>query len=69
MNVQARGINYFFAKNLFGDDGPQNIFGYQPTFDTLELKKDKSTDYALSGNQSRYIHLKLSFYMLLSSKT
>ena len=30
------------------NDGSQNIFVYQPTLDTLELKKDKSTDYILS---------------------
>ena len=30
------------------NDGSQNIFVYQPTRDTLELKKDKSTDYILS---------------------
>ena len=29
---------------IFGDDGSQNMFVYQPTRDTLELKKDKSTD-------------------------
>ena len=34
---------YFVA-----DDGSQNIFLYQPTLDTLELKKDKSIDYVLS---------------------
>ena len=30
---------------FFGGDGSQNMFVYQPTRDTLELKKDKSTDY------------------------
>ena len=30
------------------DDDFQNVFIYQPTRDTLELKKDKGTDYALS---------------------
>ena len=32
-------------KPFLGDDGSQNIFVYQPTPNTLELKEDKSTDY------------------------
>ena len=36
-------LNYLLGKNFFGDDGSQ-IFIYQPTFNTLELKSDKSTD-------------------------
>ena len=34
----------YFASN----DGSQNTFVYQPTLDTLELKKDKSIDYISS---------------------
>ena len=30
------------------NDGSQNTFVYQPTLDTLELKKGKGTDYVLS---------------------
>ena len=29
---------------FLGDDGSQNMFVYQPTLDTLELKNDKGTD-------------------------
>ena len=29
-------------------DGSEDTFVYQPTVDTLELKKDKGTDYVLS---------------------
>ena len=32
---------------FFGDDGFQNIFVYQPTFNMLELKEDKSTEYVV----------------------
>ena len=34
----------YFASN----DGSQNTFVYQPTLDTLKLKKEKGTDYVLS---------------------
>ena len=30
------------------DDGFQNMFVYQPTLDTLELKKGQGSDYILS---------------------
>ena len=30
------------------NDGSQNTFIYQPTLDSLELKKDKGADYVLS---------------------
>ena len=33
---------------FLGDDGSQNMFAYQPTLDTLELKNDKGTDNAFS---------------------
>ena len=29
---------------FLGDDGSQNMFVYQATLDTLELKNDKGTD-------------------------
>ena len=37
----------YFTSN----DGSQNTFVYQPTLDTLELKKDKGTLMFLVGNQ------------------
>ena len=41
--------NFFLARIYFtSNDGSQNTFVYQPTLDTLELKKDKDTDYVLS---------------------
>ena len=33
---------------LASNDGSQNTFVYQPIIDTLEIKKDKGTDYVLS---------------------
>ena len=44
------------------------MFVYQPPLDTLELKKDKSTDYVLSWNQREYLILNLSHDILLSWK-
>ena len=33
------------CKTFFGCDGFQNMFVYQPTFNMLELKEDKGTEY------------------------
>ena len=43
-------IIFFFLGRMYftSNDGSQNTFVYQPTLDTLELKKDKGTDYILS---------------------
>ena len=32
---------------IIGDDGFHNMFVYQPTLDTLELKQEKGTDYII----------------------
>ena len=40
---------------FIGDDGSQNRFTYQPTLDTLELQKDKGTDYVLIW-KSKVVH-------------
>ena len=53
----------YFASN----DGSQNTFVYQPTLDTLELKKDKGTDYVLTWKSNgAYITLNLDHYILFS---
>ena len=41
---------YFFSSRIYftSNDESQNIFVYQPILDTLELKRDKDTDYVLS---------------------
>ena len=40
----------FFLGTIYlaSNDGSQNTFVYQPIIDTLEIKKDKGTDYVLS---------------------
>ena len=45
----------YFSSN----DRSQNTFLYQPTLDTLELKKDKVTDYVLSWKSKRIYNSKL----------
>ena len=43
-------IIFFFLERMYftSNDGSQNTFVYQSILDTLELKKDKGTDYSLS---------------------
>ena len=48
-SLTKRDYNFFFGRIYFiSNDGSQNTFVYQPTLDTLKLKKDKSTDFILS---------------------
>ena len=45
----TKDYNFFLGRIYFkSDDGSQNKFVYQPTLDSIELKKDKDTDYVLS---------------------
>ena len=48
LKLQTYDLSYSLGQFSFGDDGSQNMFVYQPALDTLELKKDKNTDYVLS---------------------
>ena len=43
-------IIFFFLERMYftSNDGSQNTFVYQSILDTLELIKDKGTDYNLS---------------------
>ena len=47
LGVQKK-INSLITSYLTSNNGSQNTFVYQPTLDTLELKKGKGTDYVLS---------------------
>ena len=54
----------YFTSN----DGSQNMFVYQPTLNTLELKKDKGTDHVLSWKSKRVYNSRLKpLYTLLYS--
>lgn len=46
--LQTYGLSYFLGKYFFDENGFQNMLFYQPTLDTLELKKDKDTHHVLS---------------------
>ena len=48
------------------NDGSQNTFVYQGTLDTVELEKDKDSDYVISWKLKGVYNCKLSHYILLS---
>ena len=60
----TRDNNFFIGRIYFtSNDGSQNTFVYQPTFDTLELKKVKGTDHVLSWKSKGVYNSKLKpFY-------
>ena len=41
--LQTFDLSIFLIKFFFSDDGFQNMFVYQPTFNMLELREDKGT--------------------------
>ena len=48
-SLTTKDYTFFLDKMYFAsNDGSQNTFVYQPTLDTLKLKKEKGTDYVLS---------------------
>ena len=50
----------FLGRMYFkSNDGSQNTFIYHPSLQTLELKKDKGTDYILSWKSNRVYNSKL----------
>ena len=44
---------------IFGDDCFHNMFAYQPTFNTIELKKDKGTNYVTCWKSKGLFEFKL----------
>ena len=58
--------SYFPGEIFFGDDGFQNMFVYQLTFNTLELKKTRRLDILLAVNQKVFFNLDFFHYMVLS---
>ena len=48
MNLQTPDLSYVLGKNVFSDRSSQNVFFHHPTFSSLQLQKDKGTDYILS---------------------
>ena len=63
----TKDYDFFLSRIYFtSHDGSQNTFVYQPTLDTLELKKTKVLIMFLVGNQMEDIILDFSHYILLS---
>ena len=55
IQLQAFDSSYFHRKSVFDDDGFQIKFVYQLTFNALELKKDKGTEY-VNGLKSKGVY-------------
>ena len=54
----TKDYNFFLGTTYFtSNDGSQNEYVYQPTLDTLELKKTKVLIVFLVENQKEYILL------------
>ena len=66
-SLTKKGLKFFLSKICFAtNDGSQNTFVYQPTRDTLELKKTKLLIVYLAGSKRKCIVLNLIHCVLLS---
>ena len=58
--LSTKDYNFFLGRIYFtSNDGSQNTFAYQPTLDTLGLKKSKRIDYVLSWKSNGVYNAKL----------
>ena len=55
----TKGYTFLGRICFKSNDGSQNTFFYQPTLDTLELNKNKGTDYVLSWKSKGVFNSKL----------
>ena len=62
-------LNFFLGKNIFGDDVFQNMFIYQPAFNTLELQEDKSAEYVIRWKSKGVYTFKLTLLYIVFSDT
>ena len=54
--LSAKDYSFFIGTMYFtSNDGSENMFVYQPTFNMLELRKDKITEYVI-GWKSKGVH-------------
>ena len=59
-SLTTKDYNVFLGRIYFtSNDGSQNTFVYQPTLDTLELKKNKGTNYVLCWKSKGVYNSKL----------
>ena len=59
IKLKTYDLIHFLGKIFFGDDGFQNMFVYQPTFNPLELKIEKGTDYVIGWKSKGVCNFKL----------
>ena len=69
VKLQTHDLSYFLDRIFFGDDCFQNMFVYQLTFNTLQLKKTRELIMLLVGNHKVYLNLSFFHYMVLSYLT
>ena len=62
--MQIFDLSCFLGQKFFGDDGFQNMFVYQPTFSTLDIKKQMMNIF-LPGNQKEYTFLNSDHHTIL----
>ena len=62
--MQIFDLSCFLGQKFFVDDGFQNMFVYQPTFSTLDIKKQMMNIF-LPGNQKEYIFLNSDHHTIL----
>ena len=70
-SLRKNDYHFFLSRMFFtSNDGSQNTFVYQPTLETLELRKCKGTDYVLSwkSNAASNSKLKPLYTVFLHSK-
>ena len=59
-SLMTNDYNFYLGRMYFtSNDGSQSTFVYQPTLDTLELKKHRGTDYVLSWKSNGVYNSKL----------
>ena len=59
MKRQECDSSCFLGKNFLCDDFIQNMFVYQPPFNTSELEKDQSTEYVVGWKSTGLFKSKL----------
>ena len=70
-SLRRKYYSFFLGRTYFtSNDGSQNTFVYQPTLETLELRKCEGTDYVLNWKSNAAYNSKLKplYTVFLHSK-
>ena len=59
VKLQTHDLSYFLGKTCFDNDDIENMFLYQPTFNTLESTTDKGIDYVIDWKSQVLFESKL----------